>query len=215
MVRIVQAVGKEIYYNYLRKLGFGEKTWIELAGEEEWFVGHSTTVSLARFLNNSFWLGMRATPIQIATAYATLLNGWYLVKPTIIAKIYDQELKEEKVNPVNIVRRVFKENTALELQDALYDVIHLNKDNKKNTAVEWFAVGWKSWTSEITYKGKYIGSAGWTNGSFVWIVTQKNPKYVIVVQVRRPRTSKWWGETAGRIFQAVAEFIIWYELIPE
>jgi cell division protein FtsI/penicillin-binding protein 2 len=79
---------------------------------------------------------MRATPLQVATAYATLLNGGYLVKPTIIAKIYDQELQEEKINPVNIVRRVFKESTALELQEALYDVIHLNKDNKENISVE-------------------------------------------------------------------------------
>jgi len=62
MVRIVQAVGKEIYYNYIKKLGFGKRTNIQLAGEEDGFVEPVTTVSLARFLNNSFGLGIRATP---------------------------------------------------------------------------------------------------------------------------------------------------------
>lgn len=35
MVRIVQKVGKSVFYNYLEKLGFGQLTNIELAGEKE------------------------------------------------------------------------------------------------------------------------------------------------------------------------------------
>ncbi len=215
MVRIVQAVGKEIFYNYLKKLGFGQKTGIELAGEEEGFVGHSTTVSVARFLNNSFGLGMRATPVQIATAYSTLLNDGYLVKPTVVAKRYNKIDEKETENNVTIVRRVFKESTAKELQNALFDVVHQNKQNKEYTALEGFTLGGKSGTSEIAYKGKYLWTAGWTNASFVGIITQENPKYVIVVQVRRPRTNKRWVETAGQVFKSVAEFIIGYELIAE
>jgi len=34
MVRIAQKVGKEIFYNYMDKLGFGRLTHIELAGED-------------------------------------------------------------------------------------------------------------------------------------------------------------------------------------
>jgi len=34
MVRVAQRMGKEIFYNYLYKLGFGQLTNIELAQEE-------------------------------------------------------------------------------------------------------------------------------------------------------------------------------------
>jgi cell division protein FtsI/penicillin-binding protein 2 len=34
MINIIQKIGKPIFYNYLNKLGFGQKTNIELAGEE-------------------------------------------------------------------------------------------------------------------------------------------------------------------------------------
>jgi cell division protein FtsI/penicillin-binding protein 2 len=35
MVRIAQKVGKENYYNYLSKLGFGQYSHIELANEDD------------------------------------------------------------------------------------------------------------------------------------------------------------------------------------
>jgi len=30
---------------------------------------------------------------------------------------------------------------------------------------------------------------GWTNTSFIGLVTKENPEYVVVVQVRRPRAT--------------------------
>jgi cell division protein FtsI/penicillin-binding protein 2 len=53
----------------------------------------------------------------------------------------------------------------------------------------------------------------WTNASFVWLVTKDNPAYIVVVQVRRPRNSQWWWQTAGRIFKDVAQFLLTYGMI--
>ena len=216
MVRIVQAVGKEFYYNYIKKLGFWSKTHIELAGEEEWFVEPVTTVSLARFLNNSFWLGLKATPLQIAISYSAIINGGYLLKPTIIAKIYDKKSQERKDNDLKIIKKIFKDETSEKMKQALFDVIHFNKDYIKQVALEWFSLAGKSGTSEITYQGKYQSSGrGRTNASFVGLITKDNPNYIVVIQVRRPRTSQWWGNTAGVMFKEIASFIINYDLIPK
>lgn len=216
MVRIIQTIGKEIFYNYYQKLGFGKKTWIELAGEEEGFIEWASSTSIARFLNNSFWLWMRATPIQIATAYAAIINGWYLLKPTIIAKTYDQKQQEFIENQPKIIRKVFKSETSTKIKSALFDIVHENPDNKKIIAVDWFSVGGKSWTSEITYKGKYqTQGQGRTNGSYAGIVTKDNLKYLIIIQVRRPRTSKRWISTAGYLFKDIAKFLINYDLIAK
>jgi cell division protein FtsI/penicillin-binding protein 2 len=85
MVRVVQKVGKELFYNYLSKFGFGKLTGIELAEEKPGFVDNETTVSAARFLNNSFGQGLQVTQIQLAAAYGVLVNGGRYVKPTIIS----------------------------------------------------------------------------------------------------------------------------------
>jgi cell division protein FtsI/penicillin-binding protein 2 len=47
----------------------------------------------------------------------------------------------------------------------------------------------------------------------VWLITKDNPEYIVVVQVRRPRTNFWGAQTAGRIFSEVAEFLIGYSLV--
>lgn len=216
MVRIIQTIGKEIFYNYYQKLWFGKKTWIELAGEEEWFIEGAASTSVARFLNNSFWLWMKATPIQIATAYSAIINGWYLLKPTIIAKIYDQKQQQFIQNPTKIIRKVFKSDTSEKVKSALYDVVHENPDNKRIVSIDWFSVGGKSGTAEITYKGKYqTQGQGRTNASYVGIVTKNNLKYLVVVQTRRPRTSKWWISTAWYLFKDIAKFLINYDLISD
>jgi len=85
MVRVAQRMGKEIFYNYLYKLGFGQLTNIELAQEEAGFVEGVSSVSVARFFNNTFGQGLLTTPLQIAAAYAPLVNGGYYLKPTIVA----------------------------------------------------------------------------------------------------------------------------------
>jgi hypothetical protein len=88
----------------------------------------------------------------------------------------------------------------------LYKVIY--EGDLPMLAISWFTLGGKTWTSQIAFKWKYQQGAGWTNGSFVWIVTKDNLKYVIAIQVRRPRSCQWWICSAGKIFKDLADYII-------
>ncbi len=212
MVRIAQKMGKEVYYNYMDKLWFGKLTNIELANEDEWFVEWSSTVSLARFLNNAFWQWLLATPIQIAAWYWSLVNGWYYIQPTIIKWIYDKKTKTYLENKKKIIKQIFRKETSDAVRLWLFNVLDQNPE-LKYAKVEWYALWWKSWTSQISYKWKYQFGIGRTNWSFVGLITRDDPKYIVIIQVRRPRYNLWWGETAGKIFWDVAKFLISYSLI--
>ncbi len=213
MVRIVQAVGKNNFYNYLEKLNFGKLTNIELAWEDEWSLESVTTVSLARFLNNAFGQWLLATPLQIAAAYWSLVNGWFYVQPTILAWIRDTKTDRYYPNKTEVLRQIFRPETAEEVKEWLFSVMEKNPDYANNIKVEWYSLWWKSWTSQISFKGKYKEWYGRTNGSFVWLITKDHPEYIVVVQVRRPRTSYRWAETAGKVFSDVAKFLIGYSLV--
>ena len=69
--------------------------------------------------------------------------------------------------------------------------------------------------SQIAFKGKYMNGNGWTNGSFVGMVTKEDLKYIVVIQVRRPRTTQYGEYTAGRLFGDLAKFLIERELIAK
>jgi cell division protein FtsI/penicillin-binding protein 2 len=153
------------------------------------------------------------TPIQIAAAYAPLVNGWYYVKPTVVAGIRDGKTGKYSENTRTIVRQIFKPDTADAIKDALFSVIDENPWLQKLAWIPWYSLWWKSWTSQIAFRGKYQQWLWWTNASFVGLVTRDNPNYIVVVQVRRPRSSQRWWQTAWKIFKDIASFLVDYSLI--
>ncbi len=214
MVRIAQKVGKESFYNYIEKLWFGRPAWIELANEDAWYVEWVTSVSDARFFNNTFGQGLLVTPLQLAVWYWTLLNWGYYIQPTIIKWILDKKTWIYHENTKKIMKQIFRPETSEALRNWLFEVINQN-DELKYARVEWYHLWGKSWTSQISYKGKYMQGIWWTNWSFIGVITKENPKYVVVIQVRRPRSNIWWWVTAGKIFWDIAKFILNYALIEK
>jgi len=206
-------IGKESFYNYLDKLGFGRLTNIELAWESEWYIENPSTVALSRFLNNSFGQWLLTTPLQVAAGYAPLINGWYYIKPTIVAWVFDRKNNSYIENQKQILNQIFKPETSDIIKSALFNVLDQNPELRSITHIEWYNLWWKSWTSQISYKWKYQQWIGRTNASFVWIVTKDNPKYVVIIQIRRPRSSLWWWQTAGKVFGEIAKFLINYSLL--
>ena len=216
MIRIVQSLGKEIFYNYLTKLGFWEITWIELAEEKSWSLPNATNVSMAAFFNNSFGQWVTVTQIQLAGAYSALVNGWKYIKPTIISQIIEKTANNDNItiqeNKARSIRQIIRPEVSEEMRNALYNVANTN-DQYKSARVEWYRLWAKSGTSQIAYKWKYQRWEWWTQATFAWIVSIDDPEYVVLIWVSRPRTSQWWVWTAWKIFWEIATFLIWYSMM--
>lgn len=216
MIRIVQSLGKEIFYNYLNKLWFGEITWIELAEEKSWSLPNATNVSMAAFFNNSFGQWVTVTQIQLAAAYSTLVNWWTYMKPTIVSQIRTKSANSDEVtieeNKARSIRQIIRPEVSDEMRNALYSVVETNEEYKYAKVV-WYRLGAKSWTSQIAYRWKYQKWEWWTQATFAWIVSIDNPEYIVLIWVSRPRTNQWWVATAGKIFNEIATFLIWYSMI--
>ncbi len=211
MVRIIQKIWKDVFYNYMAKLGFGSLTNIQLEDESPGAISALDNYSLARFYNNSFGLWILVTPIQIATVYSSLINGGYLVRPNIVKKIENWNNIVE--NKKYIIDKVFGDKISDNIKYALWSTIY--EWDLFKLAVENFTFGGKTGTSSISYKWKYRWWNGWTRGSFAGIVTKENTKYVIVVKVERPRTCEWGLCSAGLIFQDIGKFIVDYDGIKK
>ena len=214
MVRIAQKLWKESFYNYVDQFGFGKTTNIELANEDPWFVEWVSSVSDARYFNNTFGQGLLVTPLQLAVGYAALVNGGYYLQPTIVKGIMDKKTWVYHEQQRKVLRQIIKPETSDAMKIALFDVVDQNPE-LKYAKIAGYNLWGKSWTSQISYKGKYKDGIWWTNGSFVWLITKDDPKYIIVVQVRRPRSNIWWGSTAGKILGDISKFILSYSMIEK
>lgn len=210
MVRIAQRLTENTFYNYLEKLWFGKYTGIELAWEDPWYVEWVGSVSMARFFNNVFWQGLLATPIQIVSALWAIINDGSYVKPTILDRICESGTEKCQDNDVKVVRQIFEPRIAQEMLDALRSTIEIPSNGRYASSAHYKFWG-KSWTSQISYQGRYMGWNWWTNGSFLGVISVDNPKYIVMVEIRRPRSSQWWISTAWTIFRDMGEFLINYE----
>ncbi len=210
MIRIAQRMNRNIFYNYLQQLGIGQKTWIEIANESAGSVSNPNTISKVGYFNNTFGQGILVTPLQMVVALGTVVNWGYYIKPTLIKKTYDPNTNTENIHKTKIIKQVFKPKTSEEIRKWLYIAMEKNKGYIKYIRNPWKHTWGKSWTSQIAYKWKYQSGAGRTNGSYIGVDNTDNPQYIILVQIRRPRTSEWWSQTAGRIFKEVAAFILSY-----
>lgn len=215
MIRIVQSLWKDIFYNYLTKLWFWEITWIELAEEKSWTLP-TNSVSMAAFFNHSFWQWLSVTQIQLASAYSALVNWWKYIKPTIISQIREKQINSDdftiQTPKAKSVKQIFRPEVSEEMRNALYSVVETN-DEYKYAKIANYRLWAKSWTSQIAYKWKYQRWEGWTQATFAGVVSIDNPQYIVLIWVSRPRTNQWWVSTAWKIFSEIATFLIWYSMI--
>lgn len=211
LVNIAQKVRKEAFFNYMQNFWFSVMTNIELAWEDAWFLDTAANAWLARFFNTSFWQGMLATPMQIAAGYSILVNWGYYIKPRIVQKTYNPETKKTTENPIKKGAQILKPETSEKMKRALFEVVYWGLT--KQFGIPWYTLGGKSGTSQIAYRGVYRSGAWRTHGSFVGLVTEENPKYIVVIQVRRPRSNQFGEYTAGKIFGDLSKILIEKDLI--
>lgn len=169
-------------------------TEIELAGEKEGFIDDVNIVSKARVFNNSFGQGLTTTQIQLAAAYAALVNGGYYVKPTIISTIIEKDRNGKQIpkNDSNQDKKqIFKNQTSKSIKEGLWEVLNNNPELSNTANLKEVKLGAKSGSAQISFRGKYQRGEGRTNGTFAGVISIDEPKYVVLIWVRRPRRNQW------------------------
>ena len=126
----------------------------------------------------SYGHGMSASPLHLASAYASLLNGGLQVSPTL--------LKQDDHQPGP---RVVSENTSKQMRDFLRQVVQ--RGTASLAEVPGYRVGGKTGTADKPkprggyYEDKVIAT-------FASVFPADNPAYVLVVSLDEP------VETSGR-----------------
>ena len=90
-----------------------------------------------------------------------------------------------------ILGQLIRPEVSAEMRQALLSVLEQNSEVGDNARIPGYLIGAKSGTSQIAYRGKYQRGNGWTQGTFIGVVTVDDPQYVVVVWTSRPRTNQW------------------------
>jgi len=172
----------EMLYQTWRTLGYGQKTGIDLAGEASGsaYVRDPATSPWSQIdlANGSFGQGVAVTPIQLATAYAALLNGGLQVHPHVVEGVGDRDVVVPD-GPRLVPAKISK--TLIHMMDHVVETVPFYRDR---TLVPGYHVGGKTGTAQIWDPKKGDWKHNLFNYSFVGYISREAGVPDLVVAVR-------------------------------
>lgn len=208
----VQQMGNEAWYQYVTKLGFGERTGIELAGENKGNISNLEELKDIYSATSSYGQGLTVTPIQLLTAYSTLANGGKLLKPYIVAATIKANGSKEETEP-QIVREVFTAQTASTISAMLVNVV--DNGHSKPAQIAGYYVGGKTGTAQIPNKtGEYDLSRH--KDTFVGYAPISDPAFIMLTKMDEPQDVAWAEGSVAPLWKEIAEYILdYYQIKPD
>ncbi len=194
-VIVAQMMGKQEYYDILKKFGFGNKTGIDLPGESVGLLKSPNRWDASDQASMGYGYGSSVTAIQMVSAVSALANNGVRVTPHVIK--YSPEEEAEKIQRV----QVMSPEHAREVTDLLTESINRGKSPIKNPS---YNIAAKTGTS---IKPKENGT-GYTNKLYTSIVgymPSTDPQVLIYVIVDSAQGGEIWGNTvAAPIFKEIS-----------
>jgi cell division protein FtsI/penicillin-binding protein 2 len=209
---VMQKTGEDIFAEYVKNFGFGEKTGIELETEADGDIKNLLKKNKRpiEVATATFGQGLTVTPLQMAAAYAAIANGGILMKPYLVKEIVKPDGERSLTQPRQI-RRVISERTATILSGILVNVVE--KGHGTRAGVKGYYIGGKTGTAQVPKKGGGYESNAHV-GSFCGYGPVDDPKFVMLVKIDNPRDVEWAESSAAPLFGEIAQFILNYYQVP-
>jgi cell division protein FtsI (penicillin-binding protein 3) len=203
-VMVARRVGEPAMAAYLTRFGLGHASGLSFPGESagilpplyEW-----TDTTLATV---AYGQGIAATPLQMASVYATIANGGRWVQPRLVLGVRGPDGAVEPA-PSSPTRRVVSAETAETVTEMLAYAVRSGTGT--NATIEGYEVAGKTGTARIPlpdrpgyYEGQYIAS-------FIGFLPSSDPQVVIAAILDRPVTA-YGGVAAAPLFQRIARYAI-------
>ena len=166
-MKLGEKIGKETLNEYIKKLGFGKTTGIDLPGEASGIVKKTESITESDLATISFGQNNTVTAIQYMQAFNALANGGSLIQPHILKEVshYDNtgtKIVDETFEPV-ISKNVLSAKSTATLRDYLERTVNEGGSNK--SYIEGYHIGGKTGTAQKVNSvtggyesGKYISS---------------------------------------------------------
>lgn len=171
--RLAKELGGVRQKEFLTNLGFFESTGIELVEGKQITSQYPSNWSEISTMTISYGHGISSSPLHLAAAFASVLNGGLKVNPTLL-----------KRNGTNKIRkRVIRSDVSQTLINILYQVVE--RGTASAARVHGYSVAGKTGTAKkVKPTGGYYNKKNIT--TFASVFPAEAPKYVLLVTLDEP-----------------------------
>lgn len=192
--------------SYVKKFGFGEKTGIDLSGEENGILFKVENMGPVETATTAFGQGVSVTPIQQVMGVSAAINGGNLYTPYLVKSISNPETYEvlKSIEPI-LKRKVISEESSKLVRFALESVVA--QGTGRNAYINGYSVGGKTGTAQKVQNGAYMD--GNYILSFIGFMPADEPEVVVYVAIDNPKgVVQYGGTVAAPIAKSVLEGIV-------
>lgn len=206
---VATLMGPQTFYQELEQFGFGQRTGIDLQGEEAGilFAPGDPDWSEGNLATNAFGQGISVTPIQMLSAVNAIANGGLMMQPRVVHQIVNGS--EVFTSQPTVLGRPISSDAAATVTQMMVDVVANGLDNA--ATLPGYTIAGKTGTAEIPTPFGYE-----TNSSivtFVGFMPADDPQVSVLVRLDRPR-DYWASLVAAPVFQRLAERLVVALAIP-
>ena len=209
-IKLGLRLGKEKFHDYIRKLGFGQKTDIDLPGEQEGLLRPPSQWSKLSIGALSIGQELGATPLQVLIANCAIANGGEIVSPRIVSKILTPQgeiLYEGK--PLS--RQVLSRSTTDKMKIAMSLVV--SQGTGRNARLSGYSSGGKTGTSQKFVDGRYSDKK--FLASYVGFAPLNNPVLSTIIVIDEPQNRYHGGQVAAPAFKHIMDRSLVYLKVPQ
>lgn len=208
VAKIASTLGKDVLYEYIRKLGFLAPTGVDLPGEEKGMLRDPNSWSKTDLYIVPIGQSVSVTAMQLALAFSIIANGGYVIRPHIVKEIScnGDILSNDKSFGK---RRVLREDIAMRVKDILAEVV--KEGTGRLAYLDNVEVCGKTGTAQKVDPSTGRYGRGKYRASFVGFFPKDKPRFLMVVSIDEPKRIYFGGVVAAPLFKKIAEKIWEYD----
>jgi len=196
--KIATQLGAKKILKTLEDFKLGEKTSMGYPGEISGWLPKLNGIKAIELATLGFGQGLLVSPVQVARAYAVILNGGYLVEPKLVM---------DDASSPSTRKQIISAEVAKQLRESLRSVVETEEGTGKNARVDGLTIAGKTGTSQVVDSSTKRYSKSHYIASFAGFALNVEPRFVILTVLNRPQGVYYASETAAPLFAKIMESV--------
>ena len=193
-IQLAETMSTQLFTDYYSAFGLYERTGIDLPYESAGISKSKADMDnvITDLYSTSFGQTQKLTPIQMATAVASVVNGGYLLTPYVVDSVTDQSGNVIEQAQTDIRRQVISEEVSRQICAMMENNVGNGQDGYscRNVYVSGYAIGGKSGTGEQLDREMRSDGDYHKQISFAAALPIDDPEYLVFAVLDDPRWIK-------------------------